>query len=299
MTKVMIVLFIILLTLLCLAYTIYQWKRQVPTHLSSLDKIKLCFSGFVAFIADTLGLGSFAVNIALAKLLDTFEDEELPGLTNGAQVIPGAISSLFFLNIIDVDIKTLVVLILGTCIGGVIGGFTVAHINKQRLRLTMMLAFTAVLCLLFCYEFHWLSLSGDASALSGMQLFIGFFALILCGVLTSVGVGLFVSTQAVLFLMNISPLVAFPIMTAAGAMQQPLTTMTMLANNKIPIKKTMIVSFSGIAGVLVAIPIFTYLSISWLHYLLIGLITYNICSLGLAYWKNLTMIHGNAQLKLN
>ena len=61
----------------------------------------------------------------------------------------------------------------------------------------------------------------------------------------------------------------------------------------------MIVSLSGIAGVLVTIPIFTYLSISWLHYLLIGLITYNICSLGLAYWKNLPLIHSNAELKLN
>ena len=61
-----------------------------------------------------------------------------------------------------------------------------------------------------------------------------------CGALTSVGVGLFVMIQCVLFLMNISPVIAFPIMTVAGAMQQPLTTLVFLQQNKIPLKKTLI-----------------------------------------------------------
>lgn len=49
--------------------------------------------------------------------------------------------------------------------------------------------------------------------------------MVVCGALTSVGIGLFAMVQGVLFLMNVSPIVAFPIMTTAGAMQQPLTTL--------------------------------------------------------------------------
>ena len=65
-----------------------------------MDYIKLGLSGIVAFIADTLGIGSFAVNVAMAKLLGTFPDEELPAVNNGAQVIPGTIESLFFMQIL-------------------------------------------------------------------------------------------------------------------------------------------------------------------------------------------------------
>ncbi len=74
--------------------------------------------------------------------------------------------------------------------------------------------------------------------------------MIICGALTSVGIGLFVMVQGVLFLLNVSPVVAFPIMMTAGAMQQPLTTLVFVQQNKIPLKKTLILSLAGCIGVL-------------------------------------------------
>ncbi len=65
---------------------------------------------------------------------------------------------------------------------------------------------------------------GHIDSITGFPLIIGFLGVMICGALTSVGIGLFVMVQSVLFLLNVSPLVAFPIMTTAGAIQQPLTT---------------------------------------------------------------------------
>lgn len=264
---------------------IYKLKSQPHTPVSIFLTFKLCVSGVIAFIADTLGVGSFAVNVALAKLLGTFRDDELPAVNNGAQVIPGAIESLFFMHLVDVDLKTLITLVAGTCVGGLLGGFVVSKLSKQAIRLAMVCSFMLIIILLICHTFRILPVGGELTELHSWKLLIGFCALVICGALTSVGVGLFVMVQGVLFIMNISPVVAFPIMTTAGAMQQPLTTLVFLQQDKIPLKKTLILSLSGCLGVMITIPVFTKLTITWLHLLLLGILIYNFITIGHAYLK--------------
>jgi uncharacterized membrane protein YfcA len=279
----MITLGISLLTVFCMLTMFYKLYRQPKEVLSFIMCIKLICSGIIAFIADTLGLGSFAVNVALAKLLSTFNDDELPAVNNGAQVIPGAIESLFFLHLVDVDLTTMLTLVTGTCLGGLIGGTVVSQMSKQAIRLTMLYCFASLIVLLFIHQFRLLPVGGDIAELHSWKLLIGFFAMMLCGALTSAGIGLFVMVQGVLFLMNISPLVAFPIMTAAGAMQQPLTTLVFLQNNKIPLKKTLILSLAGCIGVVITLPLFAHLTITWLHSLLLLILMYNFYSIYRTY----------------
>ena len=285
MTILLITLCILLLSVFSVVVMVLKLYRQPSEALSFSQYLKLIFSGIIAFIADTLGLGSFAVNVALAKLLGTFRDDELPGLNNGAQLIPGAIESLFFMSLVEVDFTTLLTLVAGTCIGGVLGGFVMSRLSKQAIRLAMICSFAIIIVLLISHQFHLLPVGGDLTELQSWKLVIGFFALLICGALTSVGVGLFVMVQGVLFVMNVSPVVAFPIMTTAGAMQQPLTTLVFLQKNKIPLKKTMVLSLSGCIGVLITIPIFTHLTISWLHLLLLFILIYNCLAIGYTYLK--------------
>lgn len=277
---------IIVLSLICFVVMLLKLKRQPPVVLSTMQYIKLGLSGIVAFIADTLGIGSFACNVALAKLLGTFDDEELPAVNNGAQVLPGAIESLFFINLVDVDLTTLITLVLGTCLGGLLGGFVVSQLSKQAIRLAMLCSFPIIIFLLLSHQFQWLSVGGELNELHSWKLALAFFALVICGALTSVGIGLFVMVQGVLFLMNISPVVAFPIMTAAGAMQQPLTTLVFLQKDKIPLKKTLILSLSGCLGVLITIPIFKQLTINGLHLFLLLILIYNFFAIGHSYLRS-------------
>ena len=286
MTIFLITLGILVLSILCVAVMVLKLSRQPSEPVSSLQYIKLIFSGIIAFIADTLGVGSFAVNVALAKMLGTFRDDELPAVNNGAQVIPGTIESLFFMHLVDVDLTTLLTLVAGTCIGGLLGGFVVSRLSKQAIRLAMICSFALIIVLLISHQFRLLPIGGDLIELHSWKLVIGFFSLVICGALTSVGVGLFVMVQGVLFLLNVSPVVAFPIMTTAGAMQQPLTTLVFLQKDKIPLKKTLILSLSGCLGVMITIPIFKQLTITWLHLLLLCILIYNFIAIGLTYLRS-------------
>jgi uncharacterized membrane protein YfcA len=276
---------ILFLNLSCIGLMLYKFKQQPAVFVSVTDYCKLIFSGIIAFMSDALGLGSFAVNIALAELLGTFHDDELPALNNGAQVLPGVIESLFFMQLIDVDLTTLITLIIGACLGGLIGGSVVSRLSRQAIRLAMIICFTLIIGLLLCRQFHLFPVGGDLIALHSGRLVLGFMGMVVCGMLTSVGIGLFVLVQAVLFLLGVSPLVAFPIMTAAGAMQQPLTTLAFLQQDKIPLKKTLILSLSGCVGVLIVIALFHHLTITWLHSLLLVIVTYNLFAVTRTYLR--------------
>ena len=280
------ILSIIILSLLCVAVMIYKLVRQPAVRVSTLDFIKLASSGVLAFISDTVGIGSFAVNIALAKFLGTFPDDELPAVNNGAQVIPGMLESLFFMQVIQVDLTTLLTLVAGTCLGGVIGGSVVTRLSKQAIRLAMIGCFLLIICLLLCEKLGLMPVGGDLIALHSWKLVFGFMAMVVCGSLTCVGIGLFAMVQGVLFLMGVSPAVAFPIMTTAGAMQQPLTTLVFLKQDKIPLKKTLIISVFGCIGVFIALPIVSHLTTSVLHSLLLCIMLYNLIAIGRTYLRS-------------
>lgn len=278
---------VLLLTLSVSGYMVYQLRQQPRVHVSRKDTARLLGSGILAFISDTLGMGSFAVNIALAKILGTFSDEELPAMNNGAQLIPGAIESLFFMQFVAVDLSTLVVLVVGTCIGGLLGGGIVARMGKQAVRMAMMICFTFIICLLASNELGLLPVGGTAIALHSWKLILGFFGVMLCGALTSVGIGLFAMVQAVLFLLGVSPLVAFPIMMTAGAMQQPLTTFMFLRHAKnMPIKRILLLSLGGCIGVAIILPVFQYMTVSWLHGLLIVILCFNLTAISRTFLQN-------------
>lgn len=285
---------LIILSILCVSLTcviaMFRKLRMQPTQAhntrSTLENIKLATTGILAFIADTLGVGSYPVTIALSKLWGTFEDHELPAVTNGAQVIPGTLEALFFIQIIHVDLTTLLTLVIGTCIGGILGGQIMTRLSKQKLRLAMIICFSGIIALLIYKQFGARASGDEITALHSWKLGLGFLAMIICGSLTSVGIGLFAMVQAVLFLMHLSPAVAFPIMTVAGAMQQPLTTLVFLKQDKIPLRKTLILSFFGCLGVLLALPIVTHLQQQWLHSLLLIIMIYNVFSIAQTYFKH-------------
>lgn len=280
-----VVLVIVFLSLSCVCYMLYKLligKDQYPLG-NFFQKLILACTGVVSFVADTIGVGSFAINIAAARTFKLVKDVELPGFVNGAQIIPGAIEAVFFLGALHVDPITLFVLVLGATIGGFVGGVFASKFNTATIRLIMIFAFTLVICLLLGKLLHILPIGGSLMELSGWKLWIGFVGMFIAGFLVCFGVGLFALVQAVLFLLGMSPLVAFPIMTTAGAIQQPVTTFAFLMNNSIPLKKALMVGIFGIIGVFIGFNVITLLSSEQLQWLLVIVVGYNTIALTRAY----------------
>ena len=278
---------IILLSALCTTYMLYKIVTHQDDYSSPSFKesIILASAGIVSFVADAIGVGSFAVNIALARTFKLVKDVELPGFVNGVQVIPGAIEAIFFLGVLHVDALTLIVLVIGATLGGFIGGVFASKIHTATIRLIMIVAFIVMILLLVGKLLGILSVGGVLMKLVGIKLILGFIGMFTAGFLVCFGVGLFAIVQAILFLLGMSPLVAFPIMTAAGAIQQPVTTFAFVFNGKVPLRKVLIVSLFAIMGVLIGFQIITMLSTQELQWLVVPVISYNTVSLIRSYRK--------------
>jgi len=239
----------------------------------------------IAFIADTIGVGSYAVVIAGCKLGNLLPDEWLPGLTNGAQLIPGIIESILFLHVFHVQPTMLILFVSGACFGGVVGGLIVSRLNQHYLQLSMFIAFIIMIAALFANQMGWLHLAGMSHSLHGTKLYIGFFGMIIAGMLTCVGVGIYSVIQIVLLLLGLSPWVAFPIMTTAGALQQSFATSTLTLTSKVPLKPALLMTCVGIIGVLIGLPLVTHLSANRLHWLLLIIIIYNTLMMAKSLFK--------------
>jgi uncharacterized membrane protein YfcA len=276
---------VLLLTVITLLLMFFQMLKEKPICIRFAVKLKLIICGFVAFISDALGIGSFAVEVALCKFWKLADDKDLPGILNGAQILPGTIEAIFFLKLVSVDVKTLSILVGGACIGGVLGGLFVSKLKQQTIRITMFFAFIGIAALILVNQFHLLPVGGTETLLISWKLWVGFFAMIICGALPAVGVGSFALIQSALFLLGLSPLVAFPIMTTAGALQQPLTAMTFLFEKKMLLKKTFIITIAGTLAVLITVPLVSHVPLVYLRWLLLCIVTYNAVSMLKSYLK--------------
>ncbi len=265
---------------------LWQWVEAPKQILTILEKTKLMISGIIAFAADSFGIGSFTINVAMAKLFRTFPDEQIPALVNGVQVLPGFIISLFYIQQSHVDTITLITLVTATSAGAVIGSLYITKLSTQTIRLIMIVGFLLIIATLVCHHIHWTPNEGETRLLRGNGLLLGFIALFVCGALTVSGVGLFVSVQAALFMLNMSTIVVFPIMAIAGAIQQPLSSFVFLHNRKIPLQKAMWIMVPGCLTVIILLPLVYFVIIDWLHKVLLGILIFNVIAIGRNFIKD-------------
>ena len=247
---------------------------------------RLLVTGFVANVADTLGIGSFAVVIAFNKYWKLFDDKVLPGTLNAHSIVPAFLQALFFLQVVEIDVTTLLTMVVGASIGGYLGGRIVAGLNKQAIRLAICIGYLGMAVLILGHQFSLLPIGGELYSLSNQKLFIGFIAMCCVGILPSVGVGLYAPTQIVLFLLGMHPLAAFPIMTTAGAIQQPITSLAFTIEGQVAKKQALILAGAGLLGVLISVPFVTSVEPRLLRWLLLAIVLYNTYVMAKSFREN-------------
>lgn len=261
------------------------WKENPAAHpLSLMNKLKLGVTGFIANIADTVGIGSFAVVVALDKHWKLLDDKQLPGTLNAHSILPALCQALFFLQAIQVEVQTLVTLIIAGSVGGFLGGFLVAGLDKQRIRFLMLIGYLGIAAMIIASKIGLLPVGGDLMGLHGVWLAAGIFGMFLSGILPAIGVGSYAPIQVILFLLGMSPLAAFPIMTASGAIQQSVTALAFIIRRQVAIKASLIMAITGVAGVLIAAPMITHINSESLRWLLLLVVLYNVHQL----WRSST-----------
>src|ERR1700733_3944862 len=104
--------------------------------------------GFVTNFFDTLGIGSFATTTSIYRLLGLVPDEDIPGTLNVGHTFPTLLQAWIYTQIVEVDPKTLVLLIVSAVAGSWLGASVVASWPRRNIQVGMGLALLAAAVLM-------------------------------------------------------------------------------------------------------------------------------------------------------
>lgn len=272
----------LIVTILVVATFVYFLINfnQAKEVLNFRQKWQTAVTGFVSTFFDTFGIGSFASIFAFRNAFGLMDDNKR---FNGSMVVqatlPTLLQSILFLQLVQIDGLTLITACVMIALGGVVSGYFVKFVTRNAIYNVMLLTFIITVIILILNSMHMLSIGGSLIEVRGGKLIALGVVMFLAGCLPAFGVGYYSIVLVVIFLLGLSPAVAYPIMTTASAVQMPMTAVPMIKNRQYYSWSAPLMSIPGCIAVMIAAPIISKVDASFLKWVLLVVIFYNIWTL--------------------
>ena len=252
-----------------LANNKYRFENQTSFLITSII-------GFITNFFDTLGIGSFAPLTALLRGFKQIEDKLIPGTLNVSVTIPVMIEAFVFITIIKVEKITLFLMIVAAIIGSAIGAGILSKLSKKLIQRLVGIALIITAFLLLSGQMGWIKELGVGKAigLTGIKLIIAVLVNIALGTFQAAGIGMYAPSMALVYLLGMSPEVAFPLMMASSAFALPSASIRYIKDQAYNRKAAITITLSGSIGVLIAAFIVKTLDVYLLTWLVIIVIIY-------------------------
>ena len=252
-----------------LANNKYRFENQTSFLITSII-------GFITNFFDTLGIGSFAPLTALLRGFKQIEDKLIPGTLNVSVTIPVMIEAFVFITIIKVEKITLVLMIIAAIIGSAIGAGILSKLSEKLIQRLVGIALIITAFLLLSGQMGWIKELGVGKAigLTGIKLIIAVLVNIALGAFQAAGIGMYAPSMALVYLLGLSPAVAFPLMMASSAFALPSASIRYIKDQAYNRKAAITITLSGSIGVLIAAFIVKTLDVYLLTWLVIIVIIY-------------------------
>lgn len=273
----------LLIIILYILAALYGWYflKDLFRHKFQFFTKKTIFpsiTGFIANFFDTLGIGSFAIVTIIINWANYLEDDRrLPGTLNVGNAIPTITQAVIFVAVVDVDALTLFSLIIAAILGALVGSRFVVRFSEKRVRYVVGFAMviTGILMILSQTGFlDGLGAGNQAYSLQGTYLLIGIVGNFILGSLMSLGVGLYAPCMAMLYILGLHPIAAYPIMMASCAGLMPVSGSSFIKANLYNRRLAFGLTLGGIIGVFVAASLVVNIPLTLLNWLVIFVVFY-------------------------
>jgi len=230
--------------------------------------------GFVMCFLDTLGIGNFATTTSAFKFRGTVPDERIPGTLNVGYAIPTIAEALIYISIVEVDIWTLVLLIVASVAGAWLGAGVVSRWPRRNVQIGMGLALLAAAALMLMGQFKLVPAGGAALELRGALLVGGLVGNFALGALMTLGIGLYAPCLILVSLLGMNPKAAFPIMMGSCAFLMPIGGVRFIREGSYSVSAAFVMTLAGIPGVLIAAYIVRSLPLTYVRWLVVVVVVY-------------------------
>ena len=277
----------IILVLLSIWF-IYVFGKDIIENKNNLEKVSWIKTGFIGFIVnffDVLGIGAFAPQTALLKFTKQTSDKLIPGTMNVANTLPVLIQAIIFIQVVQVETTTLMVMFLTAMGGAILGADIMGKLSERNIRLTISVALLITAGFMFANKMHWIQGQGVAIGIYGWKLVIAGLVNFILGAMMTAGVGLYAPCMALVYLLGLSPQVAFPIMMGSCAFLMPPASFKFIKSGNYNKKAALGMAIPSIFAVLIAAFIIKSLPLDTLRWLVMIIIIYTSVTMFLAAIK--------------
>ena len=255
-------------------YVLTSYIVKNKKNLENISVLKTGAIGFVVNFFDVLGIGAFAPQTALLKFTNQTTDKLIPGTMNVANTIPVLVQAIIFIQIVEVEPLTLVVMFLTAMGGAIWGAGIVAKLYENKIRLTMGVALLITAIFMFANKMNWIQGEGTAIGIHGWKLVLAGVVNFILGAMMTAGVGLYAPCMALVFLLGMSPEVAFPIMMGSCAFLMPPASFKFIQSGAYNRKAALTMAIPGTIAVLIAALVVKSLPLDVLRWLVIAIVLY-------------------------
>jgi uncharacterized membrane protein YfcA len=235
--------------------------------------------GFAANFLDTLGIGSFATTTSVWRPLGVVADRLIPGTLNVGHALPTVAQALIYVAIIEVDAKTLFLMIAAAVLGAGVGSGIVARWPERKVRIAMGLALVGAAALMLARLLGFLPAGGEATGLSGAFLWVGVGGNFVLGALMTAGIGLYAPCMILVSLLGMSPKASFPIMMGSCAFLMPVASLRFVRMDGYSPRAAIGLTLGGVPAVLIAAYLVRELPLDLVRWLVIAAVAYTAGSL--------------------
>ncbi len=238
-----------------LVYYLFYFVRDLVAERGNWGGGNSLVSGLIGLVTDamdTLGIGSFAPTTMLLEMTKQLDnDRKLPGTLNVAHTVPVIIEAFIFITVVKVAPLTLFSLVIAAIVGSYVGSKTVSKLPEKKVQFYMGIALIVTAGLMALKQLGLLDLLGTGNSLTGLtgiKLIIGIVGNFILGALMTIGVGLYAPCMALVYMLGLNPLVAFPIMMASCAGLMPVAGVNFIKTGDYARKVSLAITMVGSLG---------------------------------------------------
>jgi uncharacterized membrane protein YfcA len=223
--------------------------RIGPLRLPTLIEIGI---GFTTNFFDALGIGSYASTTSLFKLGEIVRDERIPGTLNVGHALPVILEAFVFIAFVHVEVRTLILMIIGAVAGAWLGAGIVASWSRRKIQIGMGAALLVSAVLFMMANLGLFPAGGNVLSLSGARLIVGIAGNVVLGALMTLGIGLYAPCMILVGLLGMNTKTAFPIMMGSCAFVMPIASLRFIRKQSYSFGPGFGLTLGGLPAVLIA-----------------------------------------------
>jgi len=254
------------------AWVIATRRHSWPTRPSTGDVV---IGGVTSFL-DTLGIGNYAQITALFKLRRYPSDELIPGTLNVGNAVGTFVSAVLFISAFQVEPVLLLTMVVCAGAGAWIGAGIVSRMRRRVIQVFMGVALLLAAGFFTMTNLGIIPPTGTAMGLSGWRFVLAAVANFILGALMCVGIGNYAPSMALLSMLGMHPIAAYPIMMASDGVLIPVASLGLLRSGRFAPAVAVGLTIGGVVGTVAAFPLVKTLGdhLTLMRWVVTGIITY-------------------------